>query len=84
MIDYKKVLKRFMEDLLKGTSYQLMERGENSKKSNFTPYIRYEKNGEKYKFIVAEHIEAKDICDKNKYRVYYTSESNKLILEIER
>lgn len=68
-----KVLEEQLETLMNkvrdDTWCLVMEQGENSKKSNITPYVRYEKddNG-KYTFIVAEHVVNPN--NNKKYTIY--------------
>jgi hypothetical protein len=69
------------EKVLKDTMCVLMEQGENSKKSDITPFKRYDdKEDGKYEFIVAEHVI--NPIDQKPYTIYYTLE-NKVYSEIQ-
>ena len=68
---------KFKERVLEDTICVLMEQGENSRKSDVIPFIRFEKDdekGDKYEFIMAEHV--LNPADQKLYRIFYTLEKN--------
>ena len=66
------LLREFKNEVLEDTICVLMEQGENSRKSDITPFLRYEKDGNKYEFIVAEHV--LNPADQKSYTIFYTFE----------
>lgn len=63
----------FKNRVLEDTICVLMERGENSRKGDVTPFIRFEKKGDKYEFIMAEHV--LNPADQKPYTIFYTLEN---------
>ena len=65
-----KQLRNNLETVKKATSYVLMDRGENSRKSNNSPFSKLIVEGDVIKFIVAENVIDKD---GKTYYVYFTN-----------
>jgi len=63
----------FKNKVLEDTICVLMEQGENSRKSDVTPFIHFEKEGDKYVFIMAEHV--LNPANQKPYTVFYTLEN---------
>ena len=73
----EEILEKEMDEIKEVTSYILMDRNENSRKSNISSFLWYEIDGCDKKFIVAENI----IHHGKKYRVIFTGKDETKRLE---
>ena len=75
----KKALKKEMDEIRQATTYSLMERCENSRKSNNTNFLWFEKKGKNNIYIVADNVIGND---GETYRIYFTDKDRTKRMEL--